>query len=717
MSEEIPIDPYYILASRSANLARVLKYGDTFAIFDSQGDMDGAGLQPQGIYHRGTRFLSRLVLRIQGYRPLLLSSTIVEDNALLAVDLSNPDIYVERELRIPRGTVHIFRSTFLWDGTCYGRLRIANYGLSPVEVTLGVEFDADFVDIFEIRGTPRSRRGALRSPAVKNDGACLSYLGLDGVERSTRVSFSPLPDRVLGKEARLKIRIEPKQEETYYLTVVCEEQTRVVAPPYTEAYAEALRVLSTKQTQECQIRTENPQFNEWLDRSLADLRMMTTDTPLGPYPYAGIPWYSTPFGRDGIITALQALWVDPLLARGVLKYLASTQATTRKPEEDAEPGKILHEQRLGEMAALGEIPFGRYYGSVDATPLFVMLAGEYYSGSGDRTLVEEIWPNIERALEWIDRSGDLDQDGFVEYAPQSEKGLIHQGWKDSRDSVFHRDGSLAEPPVALCEVQGYAYAAKRAAAKLARMLDRHDQANDLAQAARLLRERFEHVFWCEELSTYGLALDGAKRLCRVRASNAGHCLFTEIASAQRGRRCAESLLSDEFFSGWGIRTLATSEARYNPMSYHNGSVWPHDNSLIAEGMARYGLKQLALHLLTSFYEASLYMDLHRMPELFCGFVRRPGEGPTLYPVACSPQSWAAASVLMLLRACLGLSVDAPRSRVRFVHPELPAFLPQVQIRNLRVGEGSVDLTLYRYPEGVSLNLEAKEGPVEVVVVK
>ena len=718
MSEEMPVDQYYILASTSANqLARVLSYGDTFAIFDAQGDMDGAGLQPQGLYHRGTRYLSRLSLRVQGYRPLLLSSSIVENNALLVVDLSNPDIYEGRELRIPRGTLHIFRSTFLLGGTCYGRLRIANYGVSPVEVALAVDFDADFVDIFEIRGTHRSKRGALHSPAVKGEAVSLSYDGLDGVTRSTRVVFSPSPNRIAARDARLKIRIEPKQEENYYLTIVCEEQAPVRERPYPEAQEKVLRVLSEREARECQIQTANPQFDEWLDRSLADLRMMTTETPLGPYPYAGVPWFSTPFGRDGIITAMQALWVNPRLASGVLRYLASLQAQTSRPDEDAEQGKILHELRLGEMAALGEIPFGRYYGSVDATPLFVMLAGEYYTGSGDRPLIEEIWPNIERAIQWIDKSGDLDRDGFVEYARRSEKGLVHQGWKDSWDSVFHRDGTLAEPPIALCEVQGYAYAAKRAAAKLARMLDQHDWANDLAHEARLLRERFEQAFWCEELSTYGLALDGAKRLCRVKASNAGHCLWTEIAGAERGKRCAELLLSDEFFSGWGIRTVATSEARYNPMSYHNGSVWPHDNSLIAEGMGRYGLKEFALRLLTSFYEASLYMDLHRMPELFCGFVRRPGEGPTLYPVACSPQSWAAASVLMLLRACLGLSIDAPRSRVRFFHPELPAFLSQVQIPKLSVGQGSVDLTLYRYPEGVSLNLEAKEGPVEVVVVK
>ncbi|HME91934.1 MAG TPA: glycogen debranching N-terminal domain-containing protein, partial [Myxococcaceae bacterium] len=411
-------DPYYILATSapSDQRARVLKHGDTFAIFDSQGDIQAVGLQQQGLFYEGTRFLSKLVLRIEGYRPLLLSSSIVEDNALLAVDLTNPDIYSERRLLVPRGALHFFRSKFLWQAVCYERLRIANFGTAAVEVDLVLEYDADFVDIFEVRGTRRARRGAPRDPSTDQGASLLSYRGLDGVERTTRVALSPEPDRVTGKEARLRIRLKPKQEETFFVTVSCNLHSVSLPVPYSEAYAETNRVLTRKQLEECQIHSSNPQFNEWLDRSLADLRMMVTDTPMGPYPYAGVPWFSTPFGRDGIITALESLWVNPQLGRGVLRYLASTQASETDPEKDAEPGKILHEQRKGEMAALKEIPFGQYYGSVDATPLFVMLAGDYYEGTGDRGLIEEIWPNVERALQWIDRSGDSDGDGFVEYS-------------------------------------------------------------------------------------------------------------------------------------------------------------------------------------------------------------------------------------------------------------------------------------------------------------
>ena len=412
--------------------------------------------------------------------------------------------------------------------------------------------------------------------------------------------------------------------------------------------------------------------------------MMTTELSTGPYPYAGIPWFNTPFGRDGIITALESLWLRPALSRGVLAYLASTQATEAIAEQDAEPGKILHETRSGEMAALGEMPFGRYYGSVDATPLFICLAREYYERTGDRTFVESLWPHLEAALRWIDEHGDLDGDGFVEYQRQSCGGLLHQGWKDSDDAVFHADGSPARGPIALSEVQGYVYAAQRAGAALAALLGQSTRAAQLSDRAGQLRERFEQAFWCEDLSSYALALDGDKRPCRVRTSNAGHCLFTGIAREEHARRVANTLLGPASFSGWGVRTVADTESRYNPMSYHNGSVWPHDNALVASGLARYGLTEGALRIWNGLFAASTYFELHRMPELICGFAQEPGEGPVLYPVACSPQAWAAASVFLLIQACLGLEIHAPKSQVSFTRPQLPAALDELRIHNLSV---------------------------------
>src|SRR6266403_1108350 len=716
-------DEFYIRSSshRIDVRTRVLKQADTFAVFDRFGDIEPFGTGELGVYYQDTRFLCRLTLMLGKDRPLLLSSTIRDDNAVLAVDATNADVWRNGEIVIPQGTLHVFRSKILWEKTCHERLRIHNYGRAPVEFSFSVEFDADFADIFEVRGVRRERRGQRIPTQLVQDGLVLAYDGLDDRIRRTRIVFDPPPTRWSESAATYQIRLGPGQAASYRWAIVCEvgaDSQGVIKPCYEKVVEEAARALESAHAREPQIFASNEQFNDWLNRSIADLHMMRTETSYGPYPYAGVPWFSTEFGRDGIITALQCMSFDPSLARGVLAYLAATQADTENPAQDAQPGKVLHETRAGEMAALGEVPFKRYYGTIDATPLFIMLAGAYYTRTGDRAFVESIWPNVERALSWIDRYGDSDGDGFVEYARKAKHGLVHQGWKDSQDAVFHSDGASAEGPIALCEVQGYVYAAKTAASELAKMLGDAARARELSEQAETLRRRFEEVFWCDELSTYALALDGSKRACRVRTSNAGHCLFTGVATQEHARRVAGTLTDETSFSGWAIRTVASSEVRYNPMSYHNGSVWPHDNALIAAGFGRYGFKESAAMVLAGLLDASLFFDLHRLPELFCGFPRRAGESPTLYPVACAPQAWAAGAAFLLLEACFGLSVSAPEQTLVFSKPILPAFLPKVSIRDLKVGDARVDLLLTRHDQGdVGVNVLRRTGALEVLILK
>ncbi|MCD6320139.1 MAG: amylo-alpha-1,6-glucosidase [Candidatus Desulfofervidaceae bacterium] len=542
----------------------------------------------------------------------------------------------------------------------------------------------------------------------------LRYKGLDGILRQTTFKFSLQPDELSLNKAQFYISINPKETVSLFLTISCQVGESISKFTYKDAFIKTQQQLKELKKQTPRIWSSNEQFNAWLKRSLSDIFMMLTETPFGLYPYAGIPWFSTVFGRDGIITALECLWLNPFIARGVLSYLAATQAKTTIPEKDAEPGKIIHEIRKGEMAATGEIPFGQYYGSVDATPLFLILAGSYYERTRDKEFIESIWPNIELALKWIDEYGDLDGDGFVEYLP-SPNGLVNKGWKDSHESVFHTDGTLAKGPIALVEVQAYVYAAKRKTAYLALILGKEKLAVSLWQEAERLKERFEKVFWCDEINCYALALDGEKRPCKVRTSNAGHCLFAEIADPKHAAQMAQLFLERHFFSGWGIRTVSSQEVSYNPLSYHNGSVWPHDNAIIAYGLSRYGLKEGVLKIMEGLFDASMFFPFHRVPELFCGLPRRPHEGPTHYPVACNPQSWAAAAVFLLLQACLGLHYEG--KKVYFYYPVLPPFLEEVYIKNLTIYNTSLDLYFKRYENDVVINVMRKNKDIEVFILK
>jgi len=714
-------DEYYVRASSALadDRTRVLKSGDTFLIANRYGDIEELGASQFGLFHAEARHLSRFSMRLNRLQPLLLSSVVREDNEFLAVDLTNvdsPESATASMGDLARGTVHVFRSQFLQRGCRYEHVRARNYGVEAVRLALSFQFDADFADIFEVRGSKRARHGTHLPRLLDGNAVILAYRGLDGVLRRTRVEFFPSPTVLTVNEALFSLCLNPAEEASLFCSASCQRGDSIeCTPSYDAAFQTSQHEIQQSEQATCRIDSSNETFNLWLKRSAADLRMLTLNNPEGPYPYAGVPWFSTVFGRDGIITALECLWTQPQMAESVLRYLAQTQATEAKPEQDAEPGKILHEMRRGEMAATGEVPFGRYYGSIDSTPLFVLLAAGYYQRTGDAQLIREIWPNVLRALNWIDVFGDRDGDGFVEYQRQTEKGLVQQGWKDSQDSVFHADGRLAEAPIALCEVQAYVFAAKRGAAVLARMMREPALAEKLDANADALQVRFNDAFWCGEIGSYAIALDGKKQQCRVRTSNAGHALYCGVASEDHARRAAATLLEGHSFCGWGIRTVAALESRYNPMSYHNGSVWPHDSAIVGMGLSRYGYREGLTRIVDGLHEASCHVEMNRLPELFCGFHRRPEtSGPTLYPVACSPQAWAAGSVFMLIQACLGLSIDAPAKQLHFLSPVLPSGVDEIRVQRLCIGDAQIDFVARRSNNIVRVEVVKKTGDLEVM---
>ena len=708
---------FYIPAKGSPTRNRYkLKHNDTFVVMDSHGDI-GAALGEDGVFNNDTRYLSLLELQVNRQPTLLLGSRVRDDNTMLTADLTNPDIYDGDRIVLPKDTVHIVRSSFVWNDTFYTRFGIRNYGGQTIDLTLDLWFANDFADIFEVRGCKRERRGRSARTKVDASAARLSYLALDGVALSTVLDFEPDPHHLDEAKAHYRLTLKGG-ERTSIFTAVGFGSTSPARP---ERFFRALRAATRAQRRATRgaigIGSSSDSFNDIAARSLADLRMLLTRTADGDYPYAGIPWYSTTFGRDGIITALHLLWCMPHLARGVLSHLAALQAATVDLVNDAEPGKIVHETRSGEMARLREVPFGCYYGSVDATPLFVLLAGEYWQRTADTATLQRLWPNICAALDWLERHSAGDANGFLRHSRNATDGLVNQGWKDSYDAVFHADGRLAEGTIALVEVQAYVVAARRTMARVAEALGHGEMAVRLAEQAQNLAEAIERHFWCEELGTYGIAIDGAGELCRVRTSNAGHVLFAAAASSARAERVAETLMAPAFLSGWGIRTVAEGEARYNPMSYHNGSIWPHDNAMIGLGFANYGFKRRAAALFEAMGATAAQMELRRLPELFCGFRRMRGHAPTLYPVACAPQAWASAAPLAMLQACLGLTFEPAARRVTLRDPVLPAFLETVVLRNLEVGDATIDFQLRRREGGgLSLQVLRNEHHVEMSIV-
>ncbi len=693
----------------------ILKHNDVMFVSDLAGDIPAGNDAGMGLYHSDSRFLSTYELRLNGRHPILLNHGV--DRAYVATfQLSNPLLEPRHGgAGIPKQSLSLRRTRFVHDGV-HERIGLQNCNRHAVEVDLELRFDADFLDIFEVRGyRPERPMGTPEVPVLTETGMTFGYRGRDDIRRSTEVVLHPVPALSKGT-ASVTLRLAP--QERYVLLVDLLPMLGDCQPEVEFRFDAALEALERRYKGWNAACTRWQTDNESLDggliwRNLEDLRVLCDDRPTGLFPTAGVPWYAVPFGRDALITSIQTLALNPDLAVGSLRYLARHQGTKVDPYREEEPGKILHEMRYGELANLGQVPHTPYYGTVDATPLFLVLLVELLAWTADVDLLSELTPNVMAALEWIDRYGDLDGDGLVEYDQHGRIGVRNQGWKDSWDSLIESYGEPAPLPVALVEVQGYVHRAKSGLARIFRRLGRRAEAEKLEASAEKLRSRFESAYWMPEERFYAQALDRDKRQVVSISSNPGHCLWSGIVDPKRARDVAARLLAPDMFSGWGVRTLSSRALSFNPMSYHNGSIWPHDNSIVAAGLRRYGYHDEAERIARAVLEAGMRFLDRRMPELFCGFSRdhRFGAGPGEYLVSCSPQAWGAGSLFHFLQVLAGVEVDMFENRLR-IDPVDTALYRRLRVEGMRVGDGEVDFTV-ECGEGVRVVVDRKPSGLHV----
>ncbi len=695
-----------------------LKAGAVFVCARRDGDIRPGRASGEGLYADDTRHLSELRLTIGKLTPVLLSSAM-ESGHHAVINATNPVLHTGDAL-VPQETLNVRRTLLIADCLHYG-VSVRNFHPRPVVTTVELCLAADFADVFEVRGVDRRTSGRALTPTVEADHIRFAYLAADGQSRETLIELSPPPVSVEVDGHRVQVRWDLElgvgQAISLQIAVVPGHQRQRDGAATVDQAATELEATYENWVGQCaRVTTDNELFDRFIESSVRDLQALMMPTTGGQLPAAGIPWYVAPFGRDSLLTSCEALMLNPEMARGTLLVLAGLQAQTDEAWRDAEPGKILHELRIGELARTGQIPHTPYYGTADATPLFLMLAGAYFNWTLDLNTMEQLRPALDAALAWIDESGDQDGDGFVEYARRSPAGLLNHGWKDSHDSVVHADGSLAEGPIALVEVQGYVYEAKLRIAEVYDALGDPARATKLREQAATLRAAFNEAFWNSEDQFFALALDGRKEQVRSVTSNPAHCLYCGIVDDGKAAVVAERLMAPDMFSGWGIRTLSSDSPAYNPMSYHNGSVWPHDNAIAAAGLKRYGFDAATGRIATALFDVAAGTRDYRLPELLCGFQRKGSRAIIAYPVACIPQAWAAAAPFLLLQALLGISANAPDNRLTVDQPRLPDFLSSLDITNLRVGSSQLSLSFRRTGSGsTGFSLPEHRGDVQVTM--
>jgi len=729
----------------------VLKRGNLFAVAGRLGDIWPPGARDQGAYFEDTRFLSKLRLAVAGGPPVVLS-TQTRAEYISQVDLTVTSAHFGGVFQDPVNFLHLRREQLI-EEHFVERLTLTNYLVRDIDYWVEYEFASDFADQFEVRGAKRHGRGTYFKPLVRGEAVVSCYQGRDGVLYRVEVFFpTRAPQRLEAGKARFEFHLGPNESaslEVHALPSVHSVHSGASVresadaarrpgyrprppaseepesgwlfpgshpasqPPAPRRFDERLTRARADYRQWAEASSRILSNEEALDgalaQAIADLKALSVFWEGRRVISAGVPWYASPFGRDALIAGFQALLVNPDIAREALLFLAAHQGKQVDDFREEEPGKILHEIRRGELARTGEVPHTPYYGSVDSTPLFLVLFTEYLIWTNDRATGEQLLPAAEAALRWIDQYGDKDGDGFVEYQQKTKEGLRNQGWKDSWNGVPHLDGTPAEPPIALVEVQGYCIDARRRMARLYRHLGRREEAARCMLAAQRMVRRLDEAFWMEKQGTYALALDGEKRQVQSVTSNPGHLLFSRAVPGPRARRVARTLMSADSFSGFGIRTLARGQRAYNPLSYHDGTVWPHDNSLIAMGFSNYGMQRLAAQVLSGAYDACRQFRHYRLPELFCGMARGEGDLVVNYPVSCAPQAWASGALFLMLRACLGLYPDAQRRTLKIANPHLPPPIERLRLERLRIGGTRLTLELTRTGESCFAAVREMEG--------
>ena len=696
----------------------VIKEDDFFLLTDLNGNVPRGDVNGLGLYYQDTRFLSAYELVLEGIPPTYLLST-GEMRFAEVQELTNPDLRLPNGVLIPKESLTLHRERVITAMAVDEVLEITNFNVTSVPLELVIFFDADFSDIFQVRGFLQvSERGTLHQPRWDENQLIFQYDGIDQITRKTKIEFSPPPSAKLGGQVVYDLDLPKRSTMTLRLRVTIElsdipDHPSSAIPELPPLIAHGSAAYETWLRQQPRLISDNGIWNDIVERSRLDLHLLQSGSHTLPYPAAGIPWFAALFGRDSLTVGFQNLW-DPGQAATLLRLLARSQGTTVDPWRDEEPGKILHELRRGELAHSNVIPFNPYYGTVDATPLFVVLMAEYYRVTGDVLLLRELEPNLRAALDWMESDGDPDHDGFLEYKSRSSSGLTNQGWKDSWDAIMYKNGDLIKPPVALVEVQAYAYAARIGARDIYNAIGIPSEASRQQYLANWLMDAFNHAFWMEDEGCYCIALDGDKNQARVISSNAGQALWCGIVPPDRAGRLANRMMQPDMFTGWGIRTLSTREVRYNPMGYHVGTVWPHDNAWIALGLKRYGEEAYLRSLISGFFASVRQFPDLRIPELFCGYDREQYRVPIRYPVACNPQAWAAGATLLFLRAMLGLVPKAPENELWIVRPELPEWLRSVTLERMPIGNGSVSLRYQRQESHTFTEILDIQGPLHVV---